>query len=499
MKFSIYILLIAITTMGSCKKFMEGRSQSDMTPQTTRDFSDLLFNEGYSQMRAVFQPAVTFMDDDIQCYSYPTAFDHSETAIKPLGAFSWQPLFVEELAKTGYMLEKETNSYKSYYDCISGCNIVLDAVDASTGTQAEKDQLKGEALALRAWYYFNLANLYGNPFNDSTTTPDKHLAVPLILSPDLSEKMPPRNTVAEVYAQIVKDAEQAVELLEKNRKMSDFRFNYLAANLLLSRIGLFTEKWETVISHADRVISDRPQLIDLNEWPEFYYPDASLFLPVCSRPNVETCWLYGSATDFEDFAISNVYAISEDLAGKYELNDLRRVNYFEETPEFLREYAPSKYLSKKRMNNASDLHGGSAFRSSEAYLSRAEAYAQLYSKSGDPVHAQKALADLNFLRSKRFKPADFQPLTPMPAPDLLQFCRDERRRELFVEGHRWYDLRRYGMPAISHVYSVKGVTDKVYLLKAHDPQYTLPLPPAAMILNHNLVQNPVGPTRVPVN
>jgi hypothetical protein len=470
-----------------------------MTPETTQDYSELLFSKGYSLPDFVFQPAMMYMDDDIQCYSYPQAPDFASSAEYPLGAFTWQPDFAERVAATGLIREDESNSYKNYYDRIAGCNIALDAVDGSIGTQDEKDQLKGEALALRAFYYFNLANIYGNPYNDSTSSPDKHLAVPLILSSGVSEKMPVRNTVAEVYAQIEKDLGNGIALLEKKKKMSNYRFNYLAAHLLASRIGLFTEKWDEVISHASLVIADHPQILDLNEWPDDYLPDARTFKPICSKPNIDVLWLFSSEEDYFNNRTAITYGASEDLASKYEPADLRSRIYISETLEFIRMYYPPKFSHEKQLGNSDRNASGSAFRASEAYLNRAEAYAQLFIRTGDPALARKAVDDLNALRIKRFKPADFKPLAPMPGKELLQFCRDERRRELCSEGHRWFDLKRYGMPSIIHIYSRKGIGDKLYRLEARDPQYTLQIPAASILKNFNLVQNPAGPERKPIN
>lgn len=499
MKLRILCLLTVIFSMGSCKKFLEGRSQSEMTPETTLDYSELFFNEAYAQLDFIFQPAVMYMDDDIQAYSYPGAADQPTSAEYPLGAFTWQPNFDQLLAATGCFNEKESNSYQKYYKCIAGCNIALDAADASIGTQEEKDQLKGEALALRAFYYFNLANLYGNPFNDSTTTPDKQLAVPLILSSSLSDKMPARNTVAEVYAQIGKDLSKGIELLEKKKKMSNYRMNYLAARLLASRIGLFTEKWEEVIANANKVIDDHPQILNLNDWPDDYFPDADNFRFICTKPNADVLWLFSSELDYFDSRTVMVYGVSEDLASKYEPNDLRYLYYLNEVPDFIRVFVPTKFAPAKRYGNSDRNLSGSAFRATEAYLNRAEAYAQLYIKTGDHATGQKAVDDLNAVRIYRFKPADYQPLGLMPATQLLQYCRDERRREFFSEGHRWYDLKRYGMPSITHIYSRKGISDKLYRLEARDPQYNLQIPSASMLMNYNLVQNPAGPERKPLN
>ena len=61
---------------------------------------------------------------------------------------------------------------------------------------------------------------------------------------------------------------------------------------------------------------------------------------------------------------------------------------------------------------------------------------------------------------------------------LLQFVRDERRRELcFEETHRWNDLRRYGCPRIEHkFYATKDAEPATYVLEAGDKNYTLALP-----------------------
>jgi starch-binding outer membrane protein, SusD/RagB family len=309
--------------------------------------------------------------------------------------------------------------------------------------------------------------------------------------------MPPRNTVAEVYAQIQDDISNGAALLDKKKKMSSYRMNYLAAHLLASRIGLFTEKWDEVVTHASQVLNDHPQLYDLNNWPDNYYPDRSTFLPVCTRPNDEVLWLFSSELDYVDNSTSIVYGISEDLASKYDPDDLRYLYYISETPDFLRSWVIPKFTQYKRLAENDMDQSGSAFRVSEAYLNRAEAYAQLFIKTGDQAMAQKAIDDLNTLRKKRFKPSLFQPVALMPAMQLLQYCRDERRRELCTEGQRWFDLRRYGMPAITHIYSRKAVADKIYRLNARDPQYTLQIPRTTMLMNSNLTQNPAGPERQP--
>lgn len=133
---------------------------------------------------------------------------------------------------------------------------------------------------------------------------------------------------------------------------------------------------------------------------------------------------------------------------------------------------------------------GSSWRSAEAYLNRAEAYIQLYKTKGDAGAAAQALISLNTLRAKRIDRNSFVNWEIHPADTLLQMCRTERRRELFHEcGHRWFDLRRYGMPAIEHIYMPDPNTTQIYKLSAKDPQYVIPIPNEVLLRNTSLTQN----------
>ena len=88
---------------------------------------------------------------------------------------------------------------------------------------------------------------------------------------------------------------------------------------------------------------------------------------------------------------------------------------------------------------------------------------------------------MNELRQNRFTSDKYVALTEADFASntaLLQFVRDERRRELcFEETHRWNDLRRYGCPRIEHkFYATKDAEPATYVLEAGDKNYTLALP-----------------------
>ena len=112
---------------------------------------------------------------------------------------------------------------------------------------------------------------------------------------------------------------------------------------------------------------------------------------------------------------------------------------------------------------------GYAFRLAEAYLNRAEAYAE-------QDQLDKAIEDLNTLRKYRIE--GVAPLTVGDKQTVINSVKTERRWELCFEGHRWFDLRRWGRPELTHKYtsSDNKTNFTIYTLKEKDKHYTLPFP-----------------------
>jgi hypothetical protein len=497
MKKIVVITLLALSTV-SCKKFLEERSQTDVIPKTTKDFGEILYSNGYPTSVIRLQPYINLMDDDLQCYNGPMLADQQATITGNAGAFQWQPDFIDVCDAAGSADDETFNSWKIYYQLLLGANVALQYMDNSIGNTTEKTMYKGEAYALRAFYHFMLVNLYAKPYNDSTTTPDQSPGIPLRLSANLSEQLLARNTVKEVYTQVTKDLDSAIYLLEQGKSDQKlFRINHVAAHLLASRVYLYMEDWEKAIAHADYVLDYHPQLMDLNEWGGVPDPDNK---PILGLRNIETIWSYGHQSESFPDGTGSGYDISTDLASCYDNNDLRNGIYYIPVTEFLKDYVASDFLYYKLIP-ASGLNVdlGSSWRSAEAYLNRAEACIQLYKTKGDAGAATQALNSLNTLRAKRINKSSFTNWTLQPADKLLTMCRTERRRELVREcGHRWFDLRRYGMPAIKHIYAPGFYTTAIYELAKHDPQYVLPIPNEVLLRNMSLRQNQqIGSLRLP--
>ena len=170
-----------------------------------------------------------------------------------------------------------------------------------------------------------------------------------------------------------------------------------------------------------------------------------------------------------DARTSNASRISAHLLGIYDqANDLRFAKYFSKSG--------SNYVSVKGNSNALKI----TFRNGEMYLIAAEAALQTGDKG---LALQRLLA----LKTKRLKPAYYQTeqtrISALNNADLMKEILTERERELAIEGHRWYDLRRYEQPQLIH--TVEGTS---YTLQKNDPRYTLRFPKEAVTNNPDLQQ-----------
>ena len=94
------------------------------------------------------------------------------------------------------------------------------------------------------------------------------MGVPLVIEPEIKDEGIARNTVAEVYAQICKDIEEACRLLDDkaSNNIGLFRINYVGAHLLASRIYLYMENWDKVIEHVNTALTNAPALVDLTTY-----------------------------------------------------------------------------------------------------------------------------------------------------------------------------------------------------------------------------------------
>ena len=431
--------------LAGCSDFLEEKSQDEVIPTTATDYSEMVL--AYMDCRGY--AILNVLDDDVAINEAVLGSDENTTVLQNWGGFTWQPDMWEQSNSL-------TDAYELSYAQIMGLNAVLDNIDESVGTIEEKDVVKAEALGLRGYYYLMLVNLYGEPYNYNKEA----LGVPLKLSAALMENGIGRSSVEEVYEQIVDDLETASALFGKyEKRRGGFRINGPTVDILLSRVYLYMERWDEVIKAANRAIEAGDGLTDYTA----IETGSAFYLPSYDLSEVE--WVYDYNT------IPTVFGPSSDLLSEFSDGDKRKEFWFD----------PYGGIAKKNMEGG--FGPTQTVRISEAYLNRAEAC--LFA---DEVDVSIALADLNELRRHRI--VGYDDIEINDRETLLQEIKKERRLELCYDGHRWFDLRRWGMPSISHAYKTR-ISDAwvMYVLREKDPLYTLPISQEMIKNNIKLEQN----------
>ena len=485
--------------LGGCSDFLEESSQDEVRPSNTDDLMQVMVGEAYPMDYYQYN-YIDFITDDVQC----NGSSGDETAVSVVEGkhlmFTWDDDMYEENTDDRY------NSWAKFYEKIMGCNTVLDYVDRVSGEQSTKDNMKGQALVLRAFYYLQLVNYYGLPYNYGD--PSVNLGVPLKLKMDVTDEYMERNTVAEVYDQIVADLQEGIQLLEENPKdMSLYKISDLVGKSLLCRTYLYMEKWDSVLTYANEVLEKKPNLTSLASAPEdaMQYQGNSTWSIYDETESEEVIWKYSGKREYTGWWPSGSamykapYSVSSDLMNLYEFStnednhlDLRYYMYFYynamiDWTIFLVDIYP-EYGFK---GGKEQTHAARGIRTAELYLNRAEANIHKFMETGDDNYRVAALEDLNRLRMNRYdtRNAVYKEVEIANAEELYKFYQDERRRELCFEDHRWFDLRRYGMPELTHVYFVDAGVEETVTLRKEDPRYVLPIPRVVLERNPYLKQN----------
>lgn len=343
--------------------------------------------------------------------------------------------------------------YQALYNVIFYTNVIINDASGKLSASTEKDQLIGEAYALRAMAYFDLINLFGKPYNAATAASDK--GVPLALQVDLEQVYIPQS-VEVIYNQAISDTEKADQLINKEiqTKGINYRFSKAALYSLESRIYLYQQQWQKSLNAANKALAINSNLVDLKSTPVLANKYDSKESILALEDAYET-GLKGSS-----FASENL------LAAYNKTTDLRYSLYFTGSG------------SRVRIQKGGNDDQKCSFRTSELYLTKAETSLKL-NNIGD---AKTTV--LSFIKNRYTASAYTQlesDVNAMNAADLTNFILEERYREFAVEGQRWFDLRRTSQKQIIHTFDGDN-----YTLIQNDPRYTIIYPANARLNNPNL-------------
>ncbi|UZJ66497.1 RagB/SusD family nutrient uptake outer membrane protein [Sphingobacterium sp. KU25419] len=374
------------------------------------------------------------------------------------------------------------------YRVLRNTNSVLAFVHSVSNDQLtdELNDIKGQALTLRALAHFDLVKVFGAPY---TKDNGASLGVPIETEKHNSTNKPARNSVKEVYTQIVEDLENAVNLLSAAKKNG--KLNKFGAQQLLARAYLYMGENSKAFTVATQLIKEAETtqssmkgqyLLWTNSeyasvWSKDFTNEIIFELSVIkteSGPGKEGIGNLLWRNGYNDIILSDDYMnlIKDDA------HDVRHKIITKYTSKQIDYYYLNKYPGNTAEGENPEFADIPVLRLSEGYLIAAEAAVKL----GDNTNALKYL---NAIVSRA------NPAKSVDGVVTLQRVLDERRRELVGEGHRLFDAVRNNMRI-----ERKGKAHVSPLLRAETKSFDrnffktlMAIPRTEIDANKNIVQN----------
>ena len=475
------ITLVSLLLAG-CTSFLERTSQNQIVPTTVDHYKEVLQgSNGYFLYATTYGVFVQMMTDDVEYTDLSDRVD-VENPVESTNLSVYRKVYqwADEIEDDEDFTDR---LYGYLYSQALVANTVLDAVDSAEGTDSEKAIVRGQAYFHRAFAYLCLANLYAKPYNEAS---EDDPCVPVKLTPTPGTDTYPRATMKEVWSLIRSDIDEGIANLDGADIPNIYEISVKALYTLAVRAALYMEDFDAVISYGEKLLEINSKLFDITGITtsvnhSLATPGGSDVMNLISSANPEILWLYGKNVWLKNIlgglADNHIYyyAISDELLSTYDEDllpgekDMRKTYYFYE-PKIFKGIASQWYSYNLFKYDAEDgYHRCQAFRTSEIYLSLAEAWA----RKASPNYS-KALEYLNKVRSHRISGYSSRSLSDVGgAEGIVAYIWKERRRELCGEEfHRWFDLRREGEPEILHSWK----DGKTYRLEKGDEAYILNFP-----------------------
>ncbi len=468
-----YCLFVAIVFMASCSKFLDKQpiatldagsffqTQDDAIQAVNAAYKYLTFSNTNNNFYWAFGTLAS--DEAI------TGGDGSRQGLTDLDALTHTPR------------TDEINSFwKLNYNGITQCNLVLDKIKTITFDAAVQNRVTGEALFLRAYYYFQLTQVFGD--------------VPLFTTIVAPEKLKsPRTPKADIYTQILSDCDLAASLLPNSYASTDVgRATKGAALGLAAKICIYQKNWTKVLDYTSKIKA-------LNIYA--LMPDYQDNFRKKTQNNTESVWEIQHTNLTLNLGNSlNQWWYSKKIVGGYGFAEVTQnfVNAFEANDPRLNftvaqnnedyfgvvyknsfsstHFSPRKFLqpdSTVTQKADGDINY-TAIRFDEVLLFEAEALTELNRVS-------EAQVPLELVRNRARLQTKLPTLPKIVTTDqatMRDAVRHERQVELGFECHRFFDLVRWGIAA-------KYIPE--FVVGKHE---VFPIPQIEIDLNPSLVQNP---------
>jgi starch-binding outer membrane protein, SusD/RagB family len=505
--YKLYFLIALVAILGiSCDSFLDQKPKVGVTDENYYD-SDIAALTG---LYGAYDPLQWQQVDGTTwsmrwVYGDIVSDDAEKGGSDPTDQAGW---FDAENFQANSGTKVFQNEWKKNYVGIYRANLIIEKVKGNPKvTDATQKAVIAEASFLRAFYYFDLVKMFGG--------------VPLVLKTLApSEFQQARATKEQVYAQIEADLKAAIPDLKKKSEQSASQYGRAtsgAAKAYLVKAYIYQEKWTNAEPLALEVINSGEYSIAGESYANIFkqageHGPGSIFeINFSGTTNDDWGGNAVSAADDGEGNVTNQMQRArgmgngwgfniptDDFVNSFEPNDPRLTASIFRIGEaygdrgilttagtgFPYQYYPKKYFINKSEEapTVQELNGPSNerdFRFSDILLFHAEAAAHNGNEAGAKTSINAVRA-----RARVGAPGGTLPDVTATGTALMDAIYRERRAELGLEGHRFYDLVRTGR--VGAVMRASGKT------KFQDGKHELfPIPNTEITLSGNkITQNP---------
>ncbi len=453
LKYIFIHLMFCCLIFSGCDKYLDITPKGKKLLTTVTDYDQWLNDDVLFAGISPPTGTINYLNDNVDAPSIPNP---PTTSVEL--TYTWAPQFSANINEAPLF-------WGDHYAKINLFNTVLVGIDDATGgTSLQKRNLKAEALLGRALEYFYLMNEYCQPYDVATAS--QNPGVPFLTSNDVTQTVPPRGTLAELYQHILLDINTAIPDLPLDNSLNRFRGSVAGAYSLLARVYFYARNYEAAKTNAELALTNtKAVMIDYNGT----LPSTNL---ISIHPDViYGRYILGSAPPSLEFLRT------------FANNDRRLRLLYRSTDNYtFTTRGATSFVPTNVTAVLSNVNTGTSVQ--EMKLTAGECAARANNLT-------LALQYLDDVRKARIPGATYVRYTSTVQENVLQEILIERGREMPYNGLRWFDMRRLDtenrMPTVNRYNAQGGI---IATLPPHSPRYTLQIPYQVMSFNPNMQQNP---------
>jgi starch-binding outer membrane protein, SusD/RagB family len=482
-KIKIAALAIVMGTAAGCKKstieISPTHSETLENALKTMDNFDQALSAMYNNMRQVGYYGRNF--SVLADMNADNLVQTGESLVNFLQITDW--LYV---ADNGTVAE----TWLAGYRVINDANVVINNIASVTtpANQKRANKIKGQAIAIRALAHFDLMRWFSDNMDRNSTSLGVYYNKLSVLETSPAGLKPLRQTVKQNYDDIYADLTEARTLMSDidapiNTATNKAKVDLLGVAAIWARVALYAKDYAKAITESTTVINAVP-LATRAVFPQIF-KDASAAEVVFSVPYSSGEFLSRVAGDCFSGPINRsqqegapaLFALIDETNDiRFQTNVTRGFGTLATPVRSSSRFVITKHLGKGAATDG--VINWKAFRSAEMYLIRAEANAL-----NSVPNAAAANADLNAIGANRVTGYTNVNLAGQPLLDAIAL---ERRKELFMEGHRWFDLKRTTRTINRGAISIPTTQST---LASSSPKWVWPIPQGERDANPGIQQN----------